>query len=322
MNHAEYGGGIVVRQGSDPHIERNYIVDNRAMIDGGGIRFHDCRPQRILNNVVAGNYCYGVGGGVSFCWNCAPVLIGNTVVNNTAERNGGGLFCPDDSHPVIVNGIHWQNGAKEGPEAWVGRYNTSRYSTLTMRNSVVKDGKLSIHVGPVSTLNWGPGMVVSDPRFVDLACGDYHLRADSPCVDQGDGTVAGYPRQTWRGFACGRRRGRHGCDEFAPHLYLHGTPDPDAVLRVRAIGQPGHAVILGISLNPRLLDPPASIPPFGNVYLDYPSATIPLGTIPGTGCITVDFSAPGNLPVPSTIPIQALIGNRFSNPHLVRFVSR
>jgi parallel beta-helix repeat protein len=45
-------------------------------------------------------------------------------------------------------------------------------------------------------LQWGPGNVDSDPCFLDVSSGDYHLRCDSACIDAGDPNYVGEPNET------------------------------------------------------------------------------------------------------------------------------
>jgi hypothetical protein len=103
---------------------------------------------------------------------------------------GGGIFLGAGTSLSITDTILWNNSAETGPEIWMG---TSSYpSTLTIDCSDVKDGQGSVHVDPGCILNWGPGVIDVDPRFVTGPNGYYYLSqvvagqgSDSPCVDTG-----------------------------------------------------------------------------------------------------------------------------------------
>jgi hypothetical protein len=44
-------------------------------------------------------------------------------------------------------------------------------------------------VDPLCEVNWGIGNINANPMFADAANGDYHLLAESPCIDAGDNTA-------------------------------------------------------------------------------------------------------------------------------------
>jgi len=78
--------------------------------------------------------------------------------------NGVVIYC-DNSSPKITNCIVWNDSQ---PEIWAN-YN----STPIVTCSDIKGGYE------------GDGNIDEDPRFIDAAVGNFHLSADSPCIDAG-----------------------------------------------------------------------------------------------------------------------------------------
>ena len=93
-----------------------------------------------------------------------------------------------------------------------------------------------MHVDAGGTLNWGTGMLDTDPLFADAPGGDHHLTHSSPCRDTGDGSAAGLPevdfegdpRAAQGGVATSRFGSRSVCEghsrtigAYAPGRILH-----------------------------------------------------------------------------------------------------
>jgi hypothetical protein len=53
----------------------------------------------------------------------------------------------------------------------------------------VEGGQDSIYIEPGSQLNWGPGMIDANPRFVAFRGFDYLLSPISTCIDAGDPAI-------------------------------------------------------------------------------------------------------------------------------------
>jgi len=78
---------------------------------------------------------------------------------------------------VIINTILWNDAP---PELWIGIYATDE-SQASLSYCDVEGGMSSVHVEPWSFLNWGAGMIDSNPLFVDLSGRDL---AALPCSDE------------------------------------------------------------------------------------------------------------------------------------------
>lgn len=163
---------------------RNNVISNNTAPDGAGV--NKCGGA-ILNNIISGNSAGNSGGGVAECYGtvqnnliysnsaglyggglygCSGRVENDTVYGNTAS-NGGGLYgCTG----AIGNCIVWGNAAPSNPEI---------FASSIPSYSCIQDWALG-----------GTGNITLDPRLANPAAGDFHLLADSPCIDAG-GAVAG-----------------------------------------------------------------------------------------------------------------------------------
>jgi len=154
-NSAEYGGGGL--SVCDASIQNNHISGNEAG-RGGGL---DSCHGTIHSNTISGNSATDYDGGGGLCC-CAATIQNNTITANSANYYGGGLsFC----RSTIRNCIIWGNTAPADAQL---------YESTEPTCSCIQDWT-----------GGGEGNTAKDPRFVDLAGGDYHLREGSPCIDRG-----------------------------------------------------------------------------------------------------------------------------------------
>ncbi|MDP2895791.1 MAG: right-handed parallel beta-helix repeat-containing protein, partial [bacterium] len=149
---AEDGGGL---QGCSGTIQNNVISGNSAGRDGGGLV--GCGGA-IQNNVIVGNSAGHWGGGL---YECHGNIQNNTVVGNSAAT-GAGLYACDGA---IRNCIVWGNTGQRYPQ--LCKCNEPSYSCIQ------------------GWTGGGEGNISDDPKFVDAAAGDYHVQAESPCIDRG-----------------------------------------------------------------------------------------------------------------------------------------
>lgn len=158
---AQSGGGIKVSPGN-PVIRNNIIIGNNAS-NGGGINVYGLAVNAsIERNIITGNSASSAGDAI-YGPNSNAKLINNTIVNNTGIAGDGinvsaGIVF---SVPTIRNCIIWGNG-----DDLVGNVVTT-YSDI-------EDG------------DFGSGNISSNPLFVDINNGDFHLHENSPCIDAGD----------------------------------------------------------------------------------------------------------------------------------------
>ena len=152
-NTACYGGGLYGCSGT---IQNNTITGNTAEPSGGG--FSDC-DGIIQNNTITGNTAWRGGG----LYNCNGMIQNNTISGNINYGNGGGLAgCGS----AIKNCIIWGNSAPGGG-AQLDDSSTPTYSCI-------QDWTLG-----------GMGNISFDPKLLLPELGEFHLKADSPCIDSG-----------------------------------------------------------------------------------------------------------------------------------------
>ncbi len=181
---------------------RNNTYSSNVFADCG---FAGTRPEGAIilscggGNVAVNNIIYGCGAdGIWLGCGSGSAGTGDSVYNNTVydncKRGGrGGITigadgCATVTNPTVINNISYQNNGK--PDLYTGLYN----GTLTVKNNLL--GK--------------------DPRFVDSAKGDFHLKAGSPAIDAGvkvekvTEDFAGLARPRGKGYDIGAYEYRPG----------------------------------------------------------------------------------------------------------------
>ena len=278
------GGGIYCYSAA-PEITGNVFSGN-AGIYGGGVHYAYCSSGTLTNNIVHGNGTSGqtMGGGI-YLDNSSVDITNNTVAANSAGW-GGGFYASENSFPTITNMILWGN---EYEEIYIGMWYTS--STVTISYSDVDGGLSGCYVDPSCTLDWGAGIIESDPLFVDSAADDFHLTCISPCYGAGDNAASSLPSEDFESdprvihdFA------EIGADEFFCHLYILGSPVPGNSIDVLVAGIPGQEVMLYRGSD--VLEFPIWT---GNGYLriHWPAVgSWYLGLIPNTGVLQLPVTVP------------------------------
>jgi uncharacterized repeat protein (TIGR01451 family) len=176
-----YGGGVyIVGVKALPTLENNQAIDNTAT-HGGGIFIDDHSAPSIVNNVIARNRATVDGDGIYIDYYSKPTIVNNTIVANNQVADNEGIFLYNAPSPTIINNTivtHAYGVRSPKPQ--------SPPVTIIWDYNNVWDCPKGCYVG----VDPGPHDVSVDPRFVDPAQGDYHLRFSSPLIDAGTSSQA------------------------------------------------------------------------------------------------------------------------------------
>jgi parallel beta-helix repeat protein len=176
-NHAGLNGGGVYNA-YDGTLGYCIVSGNSAGADGGG-----AYNAAMTNCLLDGNSAAYGGGAYNLV---ADLIILNcTIANNKATGNGGGI-CWTES-PEVVNSIIYDNSAP-------ANMNYAPSNALNIPYPSYPGGGHYCCTTPLPLA--GPGVsnsnFTNDPAFVNPASGDFHLQANSPCINSGNNaSVAG-----------------------------------------------------------------------------------------------------------------------------------
>jgi len=207
------GGGITCWW-SSPWIEDNDIVGNVAFGYAGIVSTEPSSSPIIRNNRICGNVAFGMGGGgISCLEGSCPLIVNNLITENVAQsptplQGGSALFCQTNASPTLINNTITRNWTQYGPTILLwSQSNPLIVNTILWGNEDGNDLIGAHSAFPVIRHSiveggWdgeGENNLDEDPRFVDAAGGDYHLRIQSPCVDAGDDNVESLPLTDFEG---------------------------------------------------------------------------------------------------------------------------
>ncbi len=181
---------VSVRSSTDPNTLLQGLVINQG--DGklaGGL---NCRESQLtlVNCLIVGNRCDSVHGqsGALRAYKSQVNLINCTVSGNYGAPDGAALFADSNSVITLSDSIVWDNEPNE-----ILSDETSAFVVQYSDVNEVIDGIGNLVVDPnfASLGYWehalNPGMVVPPTHaYATWITGDYHLDANSPCIDAGD----------------------------------------------------------------------------------------------------------------------------------------
>lgn len=295
-------GGI---QCASSTVDRNIIAFNSTEVNGGGIL---CKEDCVLtNNLIYSNSAGNMGGGIHVLGD-ASSSIHNLIAFNTSEHFGGGLSIGNSYTLTISNTIIWGNEAPAGNSLVLGY----QKPTVTIQYSNVEGGEAGVEILKNGILNWGDGMIDSDPLFADPENHDYHLTYDSPCRDAGTNSIGAIRSDFEDDHRIMNDIADIGADEFATHLYCMGDFSPSGTIHGKFVGIPNTSPV-GLFIGSGVLATPLQHA-WGKFYLEAPWMLVPLGVaIPANGILEITTNLPATPAGPYEIPMQALIGFELSN---------
>lgn len=190
QNKGSAGGGLYC-YASNPVFKNVRISQNWCSWDGGGAVFVASNP--ILDHVIVAqnknpqSTIYS-GGGI-YCYQSNPLIINCTIVDNGSVNGGGGIFCKDDTNPVIINSILWDNSPFEiyfeAADVSSVFAPDSRPNSVRIAYTDIQNRMCEIETNDNGTIHWEEGNMTEIPEFIDSENGNYALVNGSPCIDAG-----------------------------------------------------------------------------------------------------------------------------------------
>ena len=179
---SQAGGGLVCYWNANVSLYNVIISNNNSTWNGGGINITGSYP--ILENVtITDNHANGQQAGGIYMENSIPILLNVTISGNSVGNSGvgGGIYMQSDSHADLLNCILWNNSPDE-----IHCLDVSDPNTITVAYTDMEDGQAGIITNGNCTVNWLDGNINANPMFVNPNVSNYHLLANSPCIDAGD----------------------------------------------------------------------------------------------------------------------------------------
>jgi hypothetical protein len=182
-------------------IANNVIVSNLALaslatglnVKGGGALNAQSSGPTLRNNFIAHNVVtnagsfVGFGGGLCLFTSPGPQYVVPSIVNNTFVQNralngtgaeNGGAFYFKSINPVLVNNLIAFNSS-----------GTLAASAAPIFRNNCAFGNAAFNYQGVTDPTGANGNLSADPLLANAAA-DFHLAANSPCIDAGDDSEA------------------------------------------------------------------------------------------------------------------------------------
>ena len=182
------GGGIYCGNADRPSVITNCTIARNSAYHGGGIYVSGSLGAVITNSTIVDNEA-DKGGGISLYGYGSAWIANCTIANNTAITRGGGvrvLKMLEYHVTTVINCILWGNVAPEGYGKEISLEILEEDPTPTsiaVVHSNVEGGEGAVYLEEHCQLFWRNDNIDTDPLFIGET--DYHLSAESPCIDAG-----------------------------------------------------------------------------------------------------------------------------------------
>jgi len=200
------GGGMYNYQNSSPTVTNCTFSANNSCAGGGIANFGGCNP--VLNNctfsansIQRSNPSSERGyGGAMFNGNSNPVMKSCIFTGNSSSDNAGGIWN-SGSNPTITNCTFVANSALWG--GGIVNFNQSnqeltncifwgnRDQSGTGQLAQIRDSSATSVVSYCCVQGWSSGGTGNINNNPSLAPDNYHLTANSPCINAGTNTPTG-----------------------------------------------------------------------------------------------------------------------------------
>ncbi|MCX6639661.1 MAG: right-handed parallel beta-helix repeat-containing protein [bacterium] len=199
LEHGYSWGGEVDHEGGAVYSDRsntvfsNCRISHNSAMTGGGFAFFWYSHSILDHCLIDSNYA-DWGGGI-FTEEFAQVDITNsTIIKNTGTMMGGGIRATGQSNMIILNSIVAGNFGNGGVHWGITQNSSINYSDFYNNEDGDFVGTFPAGTGILSRVNANRDSsdtylnIILNPQFADTSAGDYHLLANSPCIDAGNRT--------------------------------------------------------------------------------------------------------------------------------------
>ncbi len=206
------GGGIYLGGGATATLIQNYLEDNLASVDGGGL--YIAASSTLSENIIISNTAASEGGGVYFktegilirnqiaanhaneggglyLYTSAPTLEGNTVHHNTADTSGGGIYVINSTAQLQSTLISENTAGTYGNGLYVTGAQPQLSHTTLVRND---GGNSGVYIADSSIVTLTNTVLVSHTTGLYVTSGttatlNTLLRFDNDSDWSGSGTL-------------------------------------------------------------------------------------------------------------------------------------
>lgn len=195
-NTASGGAGICV-SGAIVTLTNNIFTNNIALSNGGGawVHYYADNIVTLSNNTFTENTATNGPGGGAYIAGRDVTLTNNTITANVAETEGGGVWLrlrDSDRGGALYNNIIWNNSAPEGADVYIDNIGDDPFFPVSVDlfNNDFDQNASGIYIAIPFAID--PSNLNNiDPLFV--GGGNYHLTAESPCVNTGNNDAPDLP---------------------------------------------------------------------------------------------------------------------------------
>ena len=207
-NQASIGAGIAVDFGSSPRILGNVISGNAGSTGGGGIVLWAAGTATLQGNTIRNNSSSNYGGGIWSVNGSHATILQNLVAGNQAGTGGGAsaasqgdsfinnTFVDNDSTAgagVYLPSAGFVNNIVLGKPGKTALYRDPVYLGNFSHNIVYAPSGNAYDPAGAADQNGSNGNLSADPLLSNPQLGYCGLRAGSPAIDAGDGTLPSLP---------------------------------------------------------------------------------------------------------------------------------
>jgi len=208
------GGGVSCEMHASPIFTNCTISYNTAVSQGGGVYCGSYSSPFFTSCIINGNRAtdggdgLGVGGGVCCADGSSPSFTKCAIIGNFAQEEGDGVYCwlgwfgDHPPSPIFNSTIIAFSEGKGIYFDTIGTESRIIYCNIFGNSGGPFGGEVLAGLGELVATNANGDScdmyhnIFLNPMFVDTAAGDYHLLAESPCIDAGDPTLPFDPDNT------------------------------------------------------------------------------------------------------------------------------